>query len=304
MFRARPSALPVFAAALAATTLALLWQPGAALAQSASESSDAAKPAVDENHVVAKVGNSDVTERDLAFATSDLAPQFAKVPDELRRAAILNALIDIKLLAQQAEAEGIDKSASFQARVKFLRERALHNAYFQDKAVNAISDEEVKARYDSEIAAIEPEEQVHARHILVKTKEEAEAIIAELDAGKDFGEIAKEKTIDPSGTSTGGDLGYFSKGQMVPAFEEATFALKDGEYTTTPLQTQFGFHVILKVDQRTAPPPEFSAVEGQVRQLVMRDKYSALVDAARAGAKVEITDSDLKTQLDAIQSSN
>lgn len=304
MFADRSSALPVFAAALAATALALLWQPVAAIAQTDSAAAGTEQPAVDENHVVAKVGDSDVTERDLAFATSDLAPQFAKVPEELRRAAILNALIDIKLLAQQAESEGLDKNATFQARLKFLRERALHNAYFQEKAVNSVTDEEVKARYDKEIAAIEPEEQVHARHILVKTKEEAEAIIAELDAGKDFGEIAKEKTIDPSGTSTGGDLGYFSKGQMVPAFEEAAFALKDGEYTKTPVQTQFGYHVILKVDQRMAPPPEFSAVEGQVRQLVMREKYSELVDAARAGAKIEITDPELKKQLDAIQSSN
>ncbi len=304
MFADRSSALPVFAAALAATAVALLWQPGAAMAQTEKAPAETVAPAVDEIQVIAKVGDSDVTERDLAFATSDLAPQFAKVPENLRRAAILNALIDIKLLAQQAETEGLDKSAAFQARVKFLRERALHNAYFQEKAVNSVTDEEVKARYDKEIAAIEPEEQVHARHILVKTKEEAEAIIAELDAGKDFGEIAKEKTIDPSGTSTGGDLGYFSKGQMVPAFEEAAFALKDGEYTKVPVQTQFGYHVILKVDQRKAPPPEFSAVEGQVRQLVMREKYSELVDSARAGSKVEIVDPELKKQLDAIQSSN
>jgi peptidyl-prolyl cis-trans isomerase C len=226
--------------------------------------------AQNEDSVIAKVGDKTITERDLALATADLAEQFAQVPEESRKAAILNALIDVKLLAAKGEAAGIEKEPSFVARMQFLRERALHNAYFQENALNKVTDEEVKARYDKEVAAMPPQQEVRAMHILVKTKEEAEKLIAELDSGKDFTELAKANSTDPSAAQNGGDLGFFGKGQMVPEFEAAVFAMKDGEFTKTPVQTQFGFHVIKRVEERNVPAPEFKDVEGQVRQLVVR----------------------------------
>src|SRR5690606_26426323 len=124
----------------------------------------------------------------------------------------------------------------------FLRERALHNEFIEKKIAGAITDEEVRARYDKEIAATPPVNEVHARHILVKTKEEAEKIIGELNKGADFEKLAAEHTTDPSGKSSGGDLGYFGPGQMVPEFEKAAFALGVGEYTKEPVETQFGWH--------------------------------------------------------------
>lgn len=297
MTRARWSAFP-----LACAAAALLAFATPSLAQTADPAKPAeaapAAPAPAPETVVAKVGNSEITERDLAFATADLAQQFAQVPDEQRRAAVLNALIEIKLLAQEAEKAKIEENEAFQARMKFLRERALHNQLFQNRVVEAITAEEVKARYDKEIAAIPPQEEVKARHILVKSKEEAEAVIKDLEAGKSFEELAKEKTIDPSGTQSGGDLGWFGRGQMVGAVEEAAFALEKGAYTKTPVETQFGFHVILKEDQRVTPPPALEEVESQVRQLVMRDKYRELVDGARAAATVDVLDAGLKAQLD------
>jgi peptidyl-prolyl cis-trans isomerase C len=254
-----------------------------------------------EDAVIAKIGDQTITERDLALATADLGEQFAQVPEENRKAAILNALIDVKLLAAKGEAAGIEKEPAFVARMKFLRERALHNAYFQENALNKVTDEEVKARYDKEVAAMPPQQEVHAMHILVKTKEEAEKIIAELESGKDFTELAKANSTDPSAAQNGGDLGFFSKGQMVPEFEAATFALKDGEYTKTPVQTQFGFHVIKKVEERNVPAPEFKDVEAQVRQLVVREKYAALVEEARKGVTIEVMDPNLKKQIDQAQ---
>jgi peptidyl-prolyl cis-trans isomerase C len=247
--------------------------------------------------VIAKVGGIEITQDDLTFAQSDLAAQFQQIPEDQRQAAILNALIDIKVLALVAEKEGMGEDETFKARMRFLRERALHNSYFQKHALEAVTDEEVKARYDKEIAAMEKQFEVHARHILVKTKEEAEAIIKELDGGSDFADVAKEKSTGPSGPK-GGDLGFFAKGQMVPEFETAAFALKDGEYTKEPVQTQFGWHVIKREEGRVQEPPAFDSVKDQVRQLVLREKYAEIVKNAREGVDIEVLDENLKKQLE------
>ena len=255
--------------------------------------------AQNEDTVVAKVGEQSVTERDLAFAMADLAEQFSKVPEENRKAAVLNALIDIKLMAAEAEKAGMEKDLTFRARMKFLRDRALHNSWFEEKALKPITDEEVKTRYEKEIAAVPPQQEVRALHILVKSKEEADAVVKEIEGGKDFAALAKAKSIDPSGASNGGDLGFFGKGQMVPEFEAAAFALKIGEYTKQPVKTQFGFHIIRKEEERQVPPPAFAEVQGQVRQVVVREKYVKLIEEIRKTANIVIMDAKLKSQLDA-----
>ena len=180
----------------------------------------------------------------------------------------------------------------------FLDIRELHNAYFRKHVLEAVTDDEVKARYEKEIAALPPQEEVHARHILVKTEDEAKAVIAALDGGKDFAELAKEKSSDPS-KSEGGDLGYFKKGQMVPEFEAAAFALEKGQYTKTPVKSQFGFHVIKVEDKRTAAPPPLEQVNTQVRQMVMQDKYLGLLKAAKEKATIVVADPELKKGYDA-----
>ncbi|MFZ1815180.1 MAG: peptidylprolyl isomerase [Rhizobiaceae bacterium] len=257
-----------------------------------------ATSAVAQEAVIARIGDVTITERELAFAQADLGEQFAKVPEEQRKAAVLNALLDIKVLAKAAEDAGLADDENFKARMAFLRDRALHNAFFQDRAMNMVSDDEVQARYDKEVGAAEPQKEVRARHILLKSKEEAEAVIAELDGGKDFATVAREKSTGPSGPD-GGDLGYFTKGRMVPEFEAAAFALEKGAYTKEPVQTQFGWHVIIKEDERDATPPPFDQVKDQVRQLLLQEKYVELVRNARDSAPIEILDETLKSQLEA-----
>jgi peptidyl-prolyl cis-trans isomerase C len=257
--------------------------------------------ALGEDTAVARIGDATVTNQELDFATTDLASQFAQVPEEQRRAAVLNALIDIKLMAQEAQKAGVDKTPEFASRMVFLRDRALHNSWFQQEALDKITEDEVKARYTKEISALPENMEVHARHILVKTKEEAEAVIADLDAGKDFIAIAKEKTKDPSGAENGGDLGFFGKGQMVPEFEAAAFALKNGDYTKTPVQSAFGWHVIRREEDKVTPPPSYEDVKDQVRQIILREKYVALVEAARKQATIVILDPKLKEQIDAAE---
>lgn len=251
-------------------------------------------------NVVATVNGIEITEQELALAEVDMLQQFAQTPAENRRAAILNALIDIKLLAATAEAAGLDQTPNFKARMAFTRSRTLHNELFQQKALNVITDEELKSRYDLEIKNFPQAEEVKARHILVETEEAAREIIAELDGGADFIELAKSKSTGPSGPN-GGDLGYFGKGQMVPEFETAAFALENNSYTKDPVKSQFGWHIILKEDQRVTQPPSFDDVKDQVRQMVAREKYFQLTQDARKNYKFEILDEELKSKIDALQ---
>lgn len=250
-------------------------------------------PAFAEDGVVAKVGNLEIRQSDLDLAIANLDPQLSQLPDEQKRIAALSGAIDVKLLAANATGEGMKDDPAYLARMQFIADRELHNLYFKKHVVDAVSDADVKARYDKEIAALPKQEEVSVRHILVKTEEEAKAIIAELDAGKDFAELAKEKSTDPN-KSEGGDLGYFTKGRMVPEFEEAAFAMEKGTYSKTPVKTQFGFHVIKVEDKRDAPPPAFDQVAQQIRQLVMRDKYLELIAKAKTEQKIEILDEALR----------
>ncbi|QRI62760.1 peptidylprolyl isomerase [Shinella sp. PSBB067] len=249
--------------------------------------------------VVAKVGAVEIHESELKLGMAGLDPQLANLPEDQKRVAALSSIIDVKLLAADADKEGLQDTDDFKQRLAFLTDRELHNAYFKKHVVDAVTPEEVKARYDKEVAAIEPQDEIRARHILVKTEEEAKAVIKDLDAGKDFVEIAKEKSTDPN-KSEGGDLGYFAKGRMVPEFEAAAFALEKGAYSKEPVKTQFGYHVIKVEDKRKQQPPALDQVEPQVRQLVMRDKYLELLEKAKAAAPVDIQDAALKTAYDAV----
>jgi peptidyl-prolyl cis-trans isomerase C len=260
----------------------------------------AATPAPDT--VLATIDGQPVTEADLELALSDLDQQFARLPAEQRRAAAMSAIIEIRLLAAKAVAAGIDKQPTFQRQIEFLRQRSLHSQLVAAEVAAKITDQEIRARYDQEVANTPPVNEVHARHVLVKTKEEATAIIKQLDGGAKFEDIAKEKSSDGS-AGQGGDLGWFGPGQMVPEFEKAAFALEVGSYTKEPVQTQFGWHIIKVEDKRAKQPPAFEQVKDQIRSALLRDKYFALVKSARDAAKVEISDAELKKGVDALEKS-
>ena len=267
---------------------------------------DAAAPAaaapVDPNAVVATVNGQKLTEADLQLAEGELSQQFAQLPPDQRRAAALSAAIEIRVMAKKAVDAGLDKDADFQRRMAFLQQRALHGEVVEKEVVDKVTDAEVRARYDQEIANTPPVNEIHARHILVKTKEEADAIIKQLDGGADFQKLANEHTSDPSGKTNGGDLGWFGPGQMVPEFDKAAFALDVGKYSKEPVQSQFGWHVIKVEDKRAKQPPAFDDVKDQAKQAVIRDKYFAMVKDLRAAAKVEIPDEKLKKDVDTLES--
>lgn len=247
--------------------------------------------------VIAKIDGVEVTQSDLNLAIDNLDPQLAQLPDDQKKLAALSTVIDAKVIAEKARAEKIEDTAEFKNRLEFIVDRELHNAYFKKHVVDTITDADIKARYEKEVAALPPVEEVRARHILVKTEDEAKTVIKELGEGKDFAELAKAKSTDPN-KSDGGDLGYFKKGMMVPEFEKVAFEMKKGDVSKEPVKTQFGFHVIKVEDKRNAPPPEFDQVKDQVKQIVLRDKYMEVLKSTKSAAKIEIDDPALKKLYD------
>ncbi|MCO5145570.1 MAG: peptidylprolyl isomerase [Aquamicrobium sp.] len=247
--------------------------------------------------VVATINGEPVTETDLSIAMTDLNEQFAQLPDDQRRAAALSAIIEIRLLAAEAEKAGLADGDEFVRRMTLLRQRALHSAFIDKEVAGAVTDEAVRARYDKQVAETPPVNEIRARHIIVETREEAEAIIKELEAGGDFEALAKEKSKDGA-AAQGGDLGYFTEGRMVPEFEQAAFALNVGDYSKEPVQTQFGWHVIKVEDKRVQQPPAFEQVAEQFRALLLREAYFAKVTELREAAAVEIADPALKAALE------
>ncbi|MGX1499909.1 peptidyl-prolyl cis-trans isomerase C [Labrenzia sp. MBR-25] len=248
--------------------------------------------AAEPDDVVAKVGDTEITEADLAFAAQDLGKELQRFPPAQWRKLLLDVMVDMELMAHAAREEGLDKDPDFQRQLDFLKLRALRNAYLAQKIDGEVTDEEVQAAYDKEFADFEGAEEINARHILVKDKAEAEAIIAELDGGADFAELAREKSTGPSGPN-GGSLGYFAKGQMVPPFEAAAFAMEPGTYTKEPVETQFGWHVIKLEDKRRQEKPAFEEVANGLRQQLMRERYDARMAELKDQVAVEIVDESL-----------
>jgi len=247
--------------------------------------------------VIATINGEPVTETDLSIAMTDLSEQFAQLPDDQRRAAALSAIIEIRLLAAEAEKAGLADGDEFARRMALLRQRALHSAFIDKEVAAGVTDEAVRARYDKQVAETPPTNEIRARHIIVETREEAEAIIKELEAGGDFEAIAKEKSEDGA-AAQGGDLGYFTEGRRVPEFEQAAFAMNVGDYSRQPVQTQFGWHVIKVEDKRVQQPPAFEQVAEQFRALLLREAYFAKVTELREAAAVAIADPALKAALE------
>jgi peptidyl-prolyl cis-trans isomerase C len=199
---------------------------------------------------------------------------------------LLEQLVNMNLAAQAAEKDGLAKDASVQSRLDLLRTQILAEAASEQYVKShPVSDEEVKAAYDSEVANMPKE--YKARHILVEKKETADAILKELQAGGDFSKIAKAQSKDPGSAAKGGDLGWFSAQTMVKPFAEALAKLEKGKMTTTPVQTEYGFHIIMLDDVRSPSAPAFEDVKEQVKMFAQRKKLQAYLDELRKTATIQ-----------------
>lgn len=238
------------------------------------------------NPVVARVNGVELHLSDVEAAQQSLPPQAQKVPLAQIYPTLLERMIDGMLITDAARKEHLDQSPEVQKRLKQFQDRLVQQAYLQQILKTAQSEEELKAGYQKLLQQKPAQDEVHARHILVKTEAEANSIIDQLNKGADFAGLAKKYSTDP-GAASGGDLGYFTRSDMVPAFASAAFALKPGQYTKTPVKTEFGWHVILVVDRRVKPPPTFAEAREQVSRTLARDIVEAKVKELRTAAKVE-----------------
>jgi len=194
--------------------------------------------------------------------------------------AVRDELTDIYLLSVQPRADELKENLRIQAQLELQSRAMLAQAVATDFLErNPASDEEMQALY-AEQAELTPTQEFKARHILVETQGEATAIVTELDGGANFEELAREKSTGPSGPS-GGDLGWFPPERMVPEFSQAVMALGDGEYTKTPVQTQFGWHVILREESRESAPPPYDSVRDVLKQQVESQKLQAYLMSLR-----------------------
>lgn len=245
-------------------------------------------PLANPDGVVAMVDGEAITEGDLAFAAEDLAQELNNMPVAERRTFLTTVLIDMKVMAKAARAENMQDTETFRRRQKYLEDRSLRRAYFTEKIGKLVTPEAVQAAYEELVAGFEPQDEVRARHILVTSLDDANAIKAEIDNGKPFEIAASEKSLDGS-AQNGGDLGYFVRGQMVPPFEQAAFALEVGQ-VSAPVQSQFGWHIIKLEDHRLSVPPAFEQVGAQLQQQVVLTVFNEEIERLKSAATVEVVD--------------
>ena len=241
-------------------------------------------PVVSKEDAVASVNGVYISKKTLETLEKEIAER--SHGQNFPKEQLLEELIQRELLIQQALQKGLDKSPEVVQRLETVKNSLLSQEALQDYLkANPVTDEEIKAEYDSKMA--EMGDEYKARHILVKTEDEAKKVIAELEKGGNFQELAKKYSIDPAG-SEGGDLGWFTADRMVPPFSEAVIALENGKFSKEPVQTQFGWHVILREDSRALTPPPFDSVKEQIRPILQRQKAQAMIENLRNTAKVEI----------------
>src|SRR5579863_9373206 len=244
--------------------------------------------AQDTDPVVARVNGVEIHQSDLALAEDEVGASMPQMAPEQKREYLITYFSDVVILAQAAEKQNIGDRDDVKHRLTFERNKVLMETLLQDIGKAALTDDAMHKVYDEAVKQLPPEEEVHARHILVPTEAEAKDIEAELKKGADFASLAKEKSKDP-GAADGGDLGYFTKDQMVPEFSEAAFKLDKGQISD-PVHTQFGWHIIKVEDKRTKPTPTFDQVRGQIENYIARRAQSQLVDGLRKTATIERLD--------------
>jgi peptidyl-prolyl cis-trans isomerase C len=238
--------------------------------------------------VVATINGAPITEGDLGVAAQEFGEQLQRIPPDQQRTALIQVLIDIRLLAKAAETAGLDKDKGVAGKLAFARDRTLRSEYLKSKVVANVTDDAAKKRFDQEIAKFVPSDEIHVLHILVKTEDEAKAVIADLDKGGDFAAIAKEKSLDPGSGPQGGDLGFIGRGKTVKPFEDAAYALVAGAYTKTPVQSEYGWHVIKVTEKRKEPAPTFEAEADRIRQTLAQETMKTEIETLRAAAKIDI----------------
>ncbi len=262
-----------------ATGLALLVAAPLAAAQAQSGA-----PADDP--VVATVNGSAIHRSEIVRARQALPDQYRSLPLEMLYGVLLERVIGGKLLALEGRKLKLQDRPDVRREIEQLADLVIREAYIQKRIEDEITEAAVREHYKKLIDAMPPEDEVRARHILLESEEEAKAVIEELNGGADFAELAKARSKGPS-AERGGDLDYFRRGDMISDFADAAFALKVGEFTETPVKTQFGWHVIKVEDRRPAKPPTFEEAQQNIVSQMSDQLISSVVQELEASATIE-----------------
>jgi len=198
---------------------------------------------------------------------------------------IIDDIIDSRLAAAAGNQAGLTNNPEVLAQMSIAAQRVLAEAYITTELRKVITEAELQKAYQLFISDETAREEIKARHILVASEVEAKAIIAELNNGADFASLAKQKSTGPSGPN-GGDLGYFMRGAMVPSFENAAFGLEVGSHSASPVQTQFGWHVIKLEDRKISQAPSFDELRGQLQTNLANQALSRIIESLRAPASI------------------
>ena len=237
------------------------------------------------NPVVAVVDGHEIRYQDVKDSAEDLPPQYQSQFDRIFP-QLLDRLVDMQLLQEEAREKGLADDPEVQARLAEARRQVLGQAMLERKTDEAISQARLREAYKAYKANNPPKNQVRARHILVEDKATATDLIDQLDGGADFADLAGEHSTGPSG-KRGGDLGYFGKGEMVKPFSEAAFGLEAGSHTAEPVKTEFGWHVIKVEDKRSQEPKSFEEMKPELREQVRQQVTQEVLSKLREGHEVE-----------------
>jgi peptidyl-prolyl cis-trans isomerase C len=237
--------------------------------------------------VIARINGQEVHRSDFIHELQLLGPQAQQLPPQMLYPQLLQTIIATKLVSAQGYSDKLQDTKEVKEQLKEVEDKLVAEAWVHKAVQPKITDAAIKKEYDDLSAKFKPQDEVRARHILVKTEDEANDIIKQLKDGADFAKLAEEKSTDTGSAKQGGDLGYFPHDAMVKPFADAAFAMKPGDVSTTPVKTEFGYHIIKVEDKRKSAPPPLAEVKDKIVNQLGQKLTNDLVKDLEAKAKIE-----------------
>lgn len=248
------------------------------------------------NSVIATVDGHNITERDVALAETEIGADLGNLAPETRRRVLVEYVIETQLMADALDKQKEANKSQLDSALAYFQRRAKRETFFESNVKANVSEAAAKTFFNDRVKTMKPEEEVKARHILVETEEEARDIKEKINRGASFEEMAKKFSKDPGTKDNGGLLGFFSRGQMVPQFEEAAFSIEPKE-VSEPVHSRFGWHLILVEEKRQKPLPKFDDVKERILNSMIHQKAQAVARKLRDDAKIEYFDENIKKQV-------
>lgn len=239
------------------------------------------------NPVVAKVDGNDITRVDVFRYIKMMPESVRQLPPQAVYPLALEQVVNTRLVQNKAENAGLESDPEVQMQLSMAKQQIIRSVYVQRILDKAISEGDMKARYNDAIGKTPAVKEIKAAHILVPSEDKAKELITKLEAGEDFAKLAAENSGDPGNKDKGGELGWFAKTDMVPAFSDPVFSMSKGDISKTPIKTEFGYHVVKVEDMRDRPKPEFEQVKQQIRVELQREKLEKMLGEWRDVAKIE-----------------